>query len=47
LNPVKSALLEMGGNVRAVALGIGVATGIKIVSAYVDDRFKSSTEGGA
>ena len=47
LNPVKSAVLEMGGNVRAISLGIGVATGIKIISAYVDDRFKSSTEGGA
>ncbi len=47
LNPVKTALLEMGANVRAVALGIGVATGIKIVSAYVDDRFKASTQGGA
>lgn len=47
LNPVKTALLEMGANVRAVALGIGVATGIKIVSAYVDDRFKKATEGGA
>jgi hypothetical protein len=47
LNPVKAALFEMGGNVGAISLGIGVATGIKIVSAYVDDRFKSTTEGGA
>ena len=46
LNPVKTMLLEMGGNVRAISLGIGVATGVKIVSAYVDDRFKSSTQGG-
>jgi uncharacterized protein (TIGR02594 family) len=40
LNPVKTALLEMGGNVRAIALGIGVATGVRIVSAYLDDRMK-------